>query len=271
MRTALVAAMLGFVAMALMVAVCIWLLALFKSIVCKLQPDGVRALRPKPGMPDSEPAGPREQVEIIDGKAYNVSRVPVFPDRRQDSAFLTKQGDPLPTRAAWGDLPYEELAPMFLDQFLLRYFSALMPASITAMGIRAGVVLSPWGLFVDQETWAKEMPLLFEQLTGYKLNDRQLNEAIGEYISRLEKSQRAATSIFHGGLKAPTGEVAFCPECNTLVDIVPSNCSCSACRDTKFFVEHTKALSDIKCEGSGHGYKPLSAATPGQRETQTTG
>lgn len=157
--------------------------------------DGVRALRPKPGMPE-EPAGrgTSDSASTV-FKQPGVLLVPFENGevtlQSDQPAFRTKQGAPLPIRAAWGDLPYEELAPMFLDQFLLRYFPLLMPSEVVVFSqLGSG---APWKLFTDYCPWAKEMPLLFEQLTGYKLNDRQLNEAIGEYISRLEKLQRAAT------------------------------------------------------------------------------
>lgn len=174
-------------------AVIFMLSALLTAVVRKLWPDGVRALRPKPGMPE-EPAGrgtsdsastifKQPGVVLVPFEAGEVTL------QSDQPAFRTKQGAPLPTRAAWGELPYEELAPMFLDQFLLRYFAGLMPTYVNVETWKT----SPWDNFIECCEWAKEMPLLFEQLTGYKLNDRQLNEAIGEYVSRLEKSQPAAT------------------------------------------------------------------------------
>ena len=145
------------------------------------------ALRPKPGMPDNKALVPsiREMSGSIPGDAD------IF-DSKLPSAFHNRRGEPLPARAGWGDLPYEELAPMFLDQFLLRYFASLLEGD-GPFFVNVHLGNSPWNAFILGFPWAKEMPLLFEQLTGYKLNDRQLNEAIGEYISRLEKSQRAAT------------------------------------------------------------------------------
>lgn len=79
------------------------------------------------------------------------------------------------------EVPHEEQAPMFLDQFLLRYFYELMqPIDETARG-------RPWPLFVERNPWAKEMPLLFYQLTTIRLTDMQLNGAIAEYMSRVGK------------------------------------------------------------------------------------
>jgi hypothetical protein len=100
-------------------------------------------------------------------------------------------GTALPTRNVWDDrkgspIPYEELSPMFLDQFLLRYFAELMPYSLYWLEsiVKTG---SPWEDFVRTNPWAKEMPLLFEQLTGYKLTELQLNYAIAEYVRRLQR------------------------------------------------------------------------------------
>ena len=130
-----------------------------------------------------------------EGEVLSVEEVQagmVFPAEtrvyKPEDAVFHSDGYPMPVRKAWGDIAYDELGPMFLDQFLLRYFPTLMPESITDACYRDGRSLNPWELFVDQETWAKDMPVLFEQLTGYKLNELQLNNAIAEYVRRLQKA-----------------------------------------------------------------------------------
>lgn len=166
------------------------------------------------------------------------------------AAFLDKDKRIMPTRRAWGELPYEELAPMFLDQFLLRYFAGLMkPVEYLPLGTWN----SPWEEFVVQNPWGKEMPLLFEQLTGYKLNDRQLNEAIGEWVSRLEKSQRPATPGQGEIEKGPE-----CWECGRAVALVAG----------RYFVDH-EGKDGRHCFGSGHVPKSPSPATPVQGEIET--
>ena len=90
-------------------------------------------------------------------------------------------------------MPYEELEGMFLDQFLIRFFHSLMPqVQMPLAGERDGRKLSPWECFMALRPWAKEMPLLFEQMTGYTLNEVQLNNAIAEYARRLSKSVAAS-------------------------------------------------------------------------------
>jgi hypothetical protein len=90
-------------------------------------------------------------------------------------------------------IPYEELEGMFLDQFLLRYFYSLMPAQpvMQTYGWDGPTSTGPWDAFERRNEWAKEMPLLFEQLTGYKLNDIQLNNAIAEWVRRVCKTTEA--------------------------------------------------------------------------------
>jgi hypothetical protein len=153
-------------------------------------------------------------------------------DPNSPSVFYS-DGYPLPVRKAWGDIPYEELGPMFLDQFLLRYFAPWMCRS----GLSAADTLSPWDTFAYANPWAKEMPLLFEQLTGYKLNDMQLNNAIAEYVRRSQKSAR----------KPIQGEV--------VITDPPAG---------DFYVQTSRS--------SGHPASlsayPNSAATPVQRETE---
>ena len=86
------------------------------------------------------------------------------------------------------EIPHEEQAPMFLDQFLLRYFYDLVqPIDENAPG-------RPWELFVQKNPWAKEMPVLFHQLTSIKLTDMQLNGAIADYMSRLSKLEGSQRS-----------------------------------------------------------------------------
>ena len=73
---------------------------------------------------------------------------------------------------------------MFLDQFLLRFFHSLMPETWVLRFDAPGVSLAPWPMFVNLHPWAEEMPLLFEQMTGYTLNEIQLNNAIAEWARR---------------------------------------------------------------------------------------
>jgi hypothetical protein len=103
------------------------------------------------------------------------------------AAIQRMDGTPLASRKAWGQIPYEELGPMFLDQFLLRYFTGVI-----TLPVRDACTSSPWHDFCQWNPWGSEMPLLFEQLTGYKLDDMQLNNAIAEFVRRSEISQRAA-------------------------------------------------------------------------------
>lgn len=104
--------------------------------------------------------------------------------RKTETAIFYSDGYPLPVRKAWGDVAYDELSPMFLDQFLLRYFHELMTVDLAWFED----VSAPWLRFIAFKPWAKDMPLLFEQLTGYKLNELQLNNAIAEYVRRLQKN-----------------------------------------------------------------------------------
>jgi hypothetical protein len=126
------------------------------------------------GPPLSVPATQRET-----GNARGAAMAP---------AVFHSDGYPMPVRKAWGDIGYDELSPMFLDQFLLRYDHALMPDHQEfVLGLCH--YPSPWEGFTAYCPWAKERPLLFEQLTGYKLNELQLNNAIAEYVRRLQKQE----------------------------------------------------------------------------------
>ena len=99
----------------------------------------------------------------------------------KEHAKIMGQSSPL-------EIPHEEQAPMFLDQFLLRYFYDLVqPIDFTAPG-------RPWELFVQKNPWAKEMPVLFHQLTSIQLTDMQLNGAIADYMSRLSKLEGSQRS-----------------------------------------------------------------------------
>lgn len=113
------------------------------------------------------------------------------------AVFKTQSGETLESPRTWDkrleqfggpkSIPYEELEGMFLDQFLLRFFHELMPQTWNVR-IPEGSK-SPWPAFVWLCPWAKEMPLLFEQMTGYSLNDIQLNNAIAEWARRLSKTE----------------------------------------------------------------------------------
>ena len=63
---------------------------------------------------------------------------------------------------------------------------------------------SPWKSACNSAAWLKEMPLLFEQMTGYKLNELQLNNAIAEWARRLSKSERADTPGPHETADTPS-------------------------------------------------------------------
>lgn len=113
------------------------------------------------------------------------------PHVRSNSNVFYSDGYPLAERKAWGDVPYAELEQMFLDQFLLRYFSGLMPKGFdNDASWKTCEGESPWDYFVALNPWFKEMPTLFRQMTGYKLNDHQLSNAIVEYSRRLQKLSR---------------------------------------------------------------------------------
>lgn len=119
--------------------------------------------------------------------------------------FKTQSGQAVESPRTWDQrlarfggpeqIPYEELEGMFLDQFLLRYFYSLMPTQpmLTLYGWEGQSISGPWDAFVRRNEWSKEMPLLFEQMTGYKLNDLQLNNVIAEWARRLSKSSEVAT------------------------------------------------------------------------------
>ncbi len=118
----------------------------------------------------------------------------------QQPVFQTQSGQVIESPRTWDQrlarfggpeqIPYEELEGMFLDQFLLRFFYSLMPEpSMPLSAINGeGRSLPPWECFIALHPWAKEMPVLFEQMTGYKLNELQLNNAIAEWARRLSKS-----------------------------------------------------------------------------------
>src|SRR5579864_8611178 len=87
-------------------------------------------------------------------------RVPARLDEARDPAGVTTakdlapftrlDGQPLPAQEAWGALPYAELGPMFLDQFLLRYFLDILKQPESA-AMNSG----PWQAFVEVNPWAK--------------------------------------------------------------------------------------------------------------------
>lgn len=147
---------------------------------------------------DIEITGPMKPQSAKAGKSLAV------PDHREERQHKSEiqpvfqsAGLPLPPRKQWGDLPYEELSPMFLDQFLLRYFSELIrmpPAQVPRVSLYV-----PWDDFLICNPWAREMPVLFQQLTGYQLNEHQLNNAIAEYCTRLSKLQ--SPKLVHGSFE----------------------------------------------------------------------
>jgi hypothetical protein len=138
----------------------------------------------------SEIIGQRDKIEQEKG---------ILPPMLEDAVFRTKAGRPVASRKTWDDriakqtqgavteIPYDELEGMFLDQFLLRYFHSLMSQYVHLERWKS----SPWDNFISHYEWAKEMPWLFEQMTGYKLNEHQLNNAIAEYARRLQRQAHA--------------------------------------------------------------------------------
>lgn len=179
--------------------------------------QGVR--RPKPGMPILSESQ-RDDFEV--SQRANARMPPPAIERREERqqqsvvVFKSNDGQSYPTRKAWGDLPYEELSPMFLDQFLLRYFHALMPQKAT--DVRLDPAREPWAQFVEASPgqWLKDMPLAFEQLTGYKLNELQLNNAIAEYVRRLQKPKPSAGIVkdWRADLEE-IRDLQYCQDCGT--------------------------------------------------------
>jgi hypothetical protein len=162
--------------------------------------------------------GARAQLQVSPGRVF-IGREAVkdygMAREMQNAALQTKAGDLVEppyywdqnigkiTNGAKTSIPYDDLEGMFLDQFLLRYFYSLMPDVIPRSD---GAILfwlredsielqprEPWSSFTKACPWAKEMPLLFAQMTGYTLNGIQLNNAIAEWARRLSKTPRAAT------------------------------------------------------------------------------
>jgi hypothetical protein len=144
--------------------------------------------------------GRAERRKQEDSRAQEKEIAPVTPQ----PVFQMQSGQPVESPRIWDkrivetthgaktQVPYEELEGMFLDQFLIRFFHSLMPQSPRWFdSVAKG--RSPWDHFAEMNEWAKEMPLLFEQMTGYTLNEIQLNNAIAEYARRLSKSPRPAT------------------------------------------------------------------------------
>lgn len=120
---------------------------------------------------------------------YDLRRSFDFTNPERAETSVQRRAAGLPQNLPWqkkfgGEIPYEELEGMFLDQFLLRWFSKLMPDDRLSADF-LNSTLPPWDRFVSFSPWAKEIPLMFEQFTGYKLNDIQLNNAIAEYARRL--------------------------------------------------------------------------------------
>lgn len=137
----------------------------------------------------------REALERIseDQRAVSSGVDPHRPEAVQSAMYpgsltQTRWQDDKERRGLAREIPYEEQAPMFMDQFLLRYFYELVkPIDFTAKG-------RPWELFVQKNPWAKEMPVLFHQLTSIQLTDMQLNGAVADYMSRLSKLEGSQRS-----------------------------------------------------------------------------
>ena len=143
-----------------------------------------------------------DQRVVIDFAESQRAETPVQRET-QNGALQTKAGELVESPRYWDQrldkitggaktkIAYEDLEGMFLDQFLLRYFYSLMPQNF----IWGQATQRPWDDFVLLCPWAKEMPLLFEQMTGYTLNAIQLNNAIAEWSRRLSKTPRAETPV----------------------------------------------------------------------------
>jgi hypothetical protein len=152
------------------------------------------------------PACPAWRQEIDWRQEIGIAPVTLQP------VFQTQSGQSIESPRPWDknlqkfggpqSIPYEELEGMFLDQFLIRFFHSLMPQSPRWLDCIAKG-RSPWEHFSEMNAWAKEMPLLFEQMTGYALNEIQLNNAIAEYARRLSKSSRADTPGPHETMESP--------------------------------------------------------------------
>ena len=137
----------------------------------------------KPSITAPHPLGSEKRSEAPIAQTGIRGGSPQSPPAIAPPAVFQSGGKPLAIRAAWGDVLHEEQAPMFMDQFLLRYFYDLVqPIDENARG-------RPWDLFVQKNPWAKEMPVLFHQLTSIKLTDMQLNGAIADYMSRAAKQE----------------------------------------------------------------------------------
>ena len=138
-----------------------------------------------------------DQRAIVGWTAAQSAATP-GPRETETALFQASNGAPVPSPRTWDKrlepfggpktIAYEDLEGMFLDQFLLRFFHSLMPETWVLRFDAPGVSLAPWPMFVNLHPWAEEMPLLFEQMTGYTLNEIQLNNAIAEWARRLSKT-----------------------------------------------------------------------------------
>lgn len=131
-----------------------------------------------------------ERALVKDPATLDQVRDPAKGLKAADLAPFTRlDGEPMPAQEAWGALPYSEVGPMFLDQFLIRFFSRV-PIQ-TPEGARMDEV-GPWTAFTESNPWAVDIRQLFWQLTGYELSTRQLNAAIEEYVDRVGKISKAS-------------------------------------------------------------------------------
>lgn len=122
-------------------------------------------------------------------ETFDASQIPIFKTNAGEAIGSPRNWDKrLEKFGGPAAIPYEELEGMFLDQFLLRYFYSLMPERWDFEMPATVSSMKPWNAFVWMQPWAKEMPLLFEQMTGYSLNEIQLNNAIAEWARRVSKS-----------------------------------------------------------------------------------
>ena len=93
------------------------------------------------------------------------------------------QKEIVPSGKVFGKMEYEDVQQKFLDNFLLKYFHAII---ILPHPNAPG---SPWKSFCVLNDWAKGMPEVFWLMTGYRPDEYQLNCAISEYARRVNLSK----------------------------------------------------------------------------------
>lgn len=94
-----------------------------------------------------------------------------------------------PPGHAWGEISPEELSTCFLDSFLFRHFHSVMKRP--DLSLRPELPLGLWERFCAANEWAKGMPIVFADMTGYTLNKHQLEDVASAFIERLDKHAAA--------------------------------------------------------------------------------